>query len=496
MTKNNNQIDELFRSKLEHFEQEPPAYVWNRIREQQVGDKRRVLFRYLKGTGVAAAVLLAFFLGWQMQHRDGELAPVLSDRQVPASEQEINTTPGDSERETEPETGIAIPQEPAEPVYAQEVAKPNVPVDRETGGVEKNELNSAATPAFVSGADLFAQENASATEALIRSTEDAKSLRLLDLLKLELDDSFDQQTALVEMNKKQRENASELNLLDQYRMQENARMLAMNQQAGEEQGWTLGAMLTPGMAVNQGSQSQSYSRNMTVANSKDHFQMGGGLAVEYKTKKRWSIQSGVYYSKLEQTSSNQVFQPAGISNDVVSGESAKGDPAYFNTTVAVRAGEMLMNTAAGVISIDRLPTNAKLSNGFESFAASDGILLTETEFEQNFEYIEIPFLLRYQLIDAAFDLQVLGGFSTSVLVGNNAYANSQFGNERIGETRDMNRFNYSTTIGLGLGYGISNKISLRVEPQLRYFLGSLNSNPDVDFKPYTIGVGTGLSYRF
>jgi hypothetical protein len=100
------------------------------------------------------------------------------------------------------------------------------------------------------------------------------------------------------------------------------------------------------------------------------------------------------------------------------------------------------------------------------------------------------------LIDADFDLQLMGGFSTSVLVANNAYAKDLAGSERIGETRDMNTFNYGTNIGFGVGYGITNKISIRVEPQFKYFLGSLSNNSNINFKPYTIGVYTGLTYEF
>ncbi|MGQ7868315.1 outer membrane beta-barrel protein [Sunxiuqinia sp. sy24] len=496
MTKDNNQLDELFRSKLQNFEHEPPAYVWSRIREQQVGRKRRVLFFYLKGAGVAAAVLLAFWLGWQMQQQPGELTPVLSDRQVPVNEQAIQSDPGELGVETEGSSAVAEEPVQANAAYVQEVNEADVQNTIKSEGVTKRDPNLSIENSYALNRVSTGGEEQRILKRSTNMEKEPEPMRLLSLLNIQLDDSFEKQSALVEMSRKQREISSELNRLDQFKVEENARMLVLNRQAGDQQGWQVGAMLTPGMAVNEASQSPEYSRNMTVSNSKDNFQVGAGLAVEYKTKKRWSVQSGVYYSKLEQTSSNQPFQPENIASDLVGGEAVRGDAAYFNTAVAVKAGEMLMNTAAGVISIDRLPTNAKLSNSFESLSANDGILLTETEFEQNFEYIEIPLIFRYQLIDAVFDLQVLGGFNTSVLVGNNAYASSQYGSERIGETRDMNRLNYSTSVGLGLGYGISDKISLHVEPQLKYFLGSLNGNADVDFKPYTIGVSTGLSYQF
>ena len=100
------------------------------------------------------------------------------------------------------------------------------------------------------------------------------------------------------------------------------------------------------------------------------------------------------------------------------------------------------------------------------------------------------------MIDSKIDVNLLGGFSSNVLVSNNAYLENSLGRERIGETRDMNKVSYSTTFGVGFGYGISNRISMHLEPQVKYFLGSLNSNSELSFKPYTIGIYTGLSYKF
>jgi hypothetical protein len=494
MIKDNNQLDDLFRSKLNDFEQEPPAYVWSRIQEQQAGKKRRTLFFYLKGAGVAAAVLLAFLLGWQLQQQPKDLPPVLTEHQVQSDEKtggaESSDFVTDKNEEARTASENKSAQQPPEPVFAES--------GREKAAAEKPETtdsNNTIEFQITANADASSHERQLDTDPEDRKQE-THQFQLLRLLHLQLDDSFTDQAQLADLRRKQQETTSQLNRFEQKQIEENARLLAANRMDKQPAGWQVGAMLTPGVSVSQSSQSQEYASSMAIPDSKDKLQVGGGISVEYKTQNRWSVQSGVYYSKLGQTSSNQSFQPERAYADFGSGEVLRGEVAYFNTAVAVQSGEMLMNTAAGVVAIDRLPTNAKLSNGFESMAANDGILLTQTEFEQKFEYIEIPLILRYQLIDATFDLQVLGGLNTSVLVGNNAYANSQYGNERIGETRDMNSVNYSTSFGFGLGYGISDKISLHVEPQLRYFLGSLNSNANINFKPYTIGVYTGLSYQF
>jgi len=35
-----------------------------------------------------------------------------------------------------------------------------------------------------------------------------------------------------------------------------------------------------------------------------------------------------------------------------------------------------------------------------------------------------------------------------------------------------------------------------VEPRVKYFLNSLNSNSSVRYKPYIFGIYTGVSYEF
>ncbi len=497
MKKNNDQLDELFRSKLENFEQEPPSYVWNRIQEQQAGAKRRTILGYLKGVGIAAAVLLAFLLGWQLQHPHETDVPILTE-QNEAVEKTLSK-PLNKAKEIVGDESTDELNDVNDPVLSQEA-----PIFAESDQKNNQTYLVSNEEASVDTAASYAVlVEAPKHEGQIAKSEnrkqEMKSFSLLRLIGVELDDLFKKPTQLAEANRNSQAE-SLLSRVELSMIEENARLLAANKQNIESAGWQVGAMLTPGFAVSQSSQSKEYASAMTYDNSSEDLNVGGGISVEYKTNKRWSVQSGVFYSKLEQTSSNQAYRSSDLSYSLASpvegDQNLVDDVGFFNTAVAVRSGEVTMNTSAGVIAIENLPTNAKLSNGFESTDANRNILLTETEFEQDFEYIEIPLTFRYQLVDAVFKMQLLGGFNTSVLIGNEAYANSQDGRQRIGETRDMNTVNYSTSFGLGFGYGITDKISVRIEPQIKHFLGSLNSNSSVDYKPYTVGVFTGLTYEF
>jgi hypothetical protein len=155
-----------------------------------------------------------------------------------------------------------------------------------------------------------------------------------------------------------------------------------------------------------------------------------------------------------------------------------------------------MNGSAGVIGIEKLPASVRISSLMESYAGNNELLLNSDDFEQRFEYIEVPLFVRYKLIDKNWDMDMLGGFSANMLVGNGVYLNNGSENSYVGKTKDMSRLNYSASMGFGMGYQLTNKIELRVEPQIKYYLKSLSNNPDVHFKPYSIGIYTGVSYRF
>ena len=94
MTNNDNILDELFRSKLNDFEEVPPSYVWMKIQEKQKAGKRKRMLYAMRLSGIAAALLLAFLLGWQLQEHRNLLkeGPVVAEK-----EQQENQVP-----ETEP----------------------------------------------------------------------------------------------------------------------------------------------------------------------------------------------------------------------------------------------------------------------------------------------------------------------------------------------------------------------------------------------------------
>jgi hypothetical protein len=121
---------------------------------------------------------------------------------------------------------------------------------------------------------------------------------------------------------------------------------------------------------------------------------------------------------------------------------------------------------------------------------------SETGIQQHLDYLEVPFNLRYSVIDRTIELQLVGGFSTNFLVGNYVTTDGASGPEEIGYLSNINKFNYSGNAGFGMIYHFGGKLSLMVEPRFRYFLNSVNDSSLPATRPYSIGLYTGLNFTF
>ena len=115
---------------------------------------------------------------------------------------------------------------------------------------------------------------------------------------------------------------------------------------------------------------------------------------------------------------------------------------------------------------------------------------------QSFEYIEIPLLVSYKVVDRVIDFQILGGVSTNLLIGNNVFA--EFDGQRInlGKTDGIYKINYSSVIGFGIEYGFSDQLSFSIEPTFKYYLNSFSSGTRLHVHPFSIGLFSGVSYKF
>lgn len=219
----------------------------------------------------------------------------------------------------------------------------------------------------------------------------------------------------------------------------------------------------------------------------------GGIHVSYSTGSRLAIESGIFYNKMGISIGApgiQLFNESFDFSPLGGQESNQSQVTTVTNSVGniiARSGEVFVN-------------NYKLNAAYATNAFTDNTLTTfstaEDGIRQHLDYLELPFNLRYTLIDRAIELQLVGGMSTNILVNNYVTMETASGTTEIGYLTNIRNVNYSGNAGVGMIYHIQEQFSLRLEPRFRYFLNSINDATLPSTRPYTLGIYTGLSYTF
>ncbi|MDG4946714.1 hypothetical protein NMK71_09820 [Weeksellaceae bacterium KMM 9713] len=106
------------------------------------------------------------------------------------------------------------------------------------------------------------------------------------------------------------------------------------------------------------------------------------------------------------------------------------------------------------------------------------------------QFIEVPVEVEYQLTDnKKMNMAATGGLSTLFLNKNDVYLSEQ--NRLFAESTNMKSVSFSANAGVKLDYAITEKVSVNVEPQVRYMINTVTANDEV--QPYLLAVNAGLS---
>ena len=460
-------MDKIFREKLEGFPEEPPAFVWDNIKANLSGQQRRKRMAWYSWSAVAALLLLAFIAGWYFNESADKQVPQVAETEKvnPVEknniEEQIASVPEKDDLNTESEsfeTGRFLAE------TTKRESEPQMPEENMTGSEMTEESRMFAF------ADLSLMKSIEPNEVKLAGKEQIST----------------------PTEKSKYEPAKEIFSWDQKVIHENAQQFSGSAQ--NNTGWKFGLNVAPGYSSYSARHGSAYSSNMTYEANEGNANLSGGVSVQYKTGKRISIETGVYYAQNGQQtgSSPQLFGNKAEMDYAF----APADKNYFNTAVNLAGNRMAMNSTAGIIDFQGVPKGAEIAANLETSGTYANSLLTSGELSQVFDFVEIPLYLRYLLIDSKMDVELVGGVNAGMVVGNNAFIDNEFGIQNIGKTRDISPVNVSGTLGVGLNYALGKNLSVAVEPRVNYYLNSINRNPEVDFRPYRIGVYTGLYYEF
>ncbi|MGB6152235.1 MAG: hypothetical protein WBG48_09600, partial [Pricia sp.] len=222
-----------------------------------------------------------------------------------------------------------------------------------------------------------------------------------------------------------------------------------------------GSPIDPGFSPN----AKSGSANMSY-----------GVSIAYAVTKKLSVRSGIHKTEYGYNTNDVGFSPT---------LAASTNGKLQNIDYVGGAENLTLNS-----SVSDAASPESVASEFNSLNATrDGNV------SQQFGYLEIPIELDYALLDNRFGVNLIGGISSLFLVNNSVTLSSDALTTEIGEASNLNSVNFSTNVGFGVNYKLTPKIKLNIEPVFKYQLNTF-SNVSGNFRPFSIGVYSGLNFKF
>jgi hypothetical protein len=468
--KDKRNTDDIIREKLENFQATPPPHIWDNVQLQLAARRRKNRMVYMGWISAAAVVVLAFLAGWYFNENLKDDKSKIVNSEIIQSENSEN-----------------------KPSFHSEETKVENQSSAESTPENSNQVNYPETNQLAGVSPVNSKITLRTAPASVYVSNSRESFNLTMILALNAQFAQNQQfhTELARHNVV----VSSNNLSEQESLLIAENIKNFNESSKPENNWKMGMYVAPGYSSYSSSYSETYARNMNYTGTDGNTNVGGGFSVQYKTRKRWILESGIYYAQngLQSENSANIFARKENADYALSDAGLS----YFSNEVRVENNTMAMNSAAGVIQFSETPKGAELTGDFE--AKNTGVanlVVPNGEFSQVFEFMEIPLFVRYRVVDRKIGVELLTGFNTGIVVGNNAYFENQYGVQNIGETADISTFNIAGTLGMGVNYALGKHFSVAVEPRFSYYLNSINSNPSVEFRPYRMGFYTGVTYEF
>jgi hypothetical protein len=435
-------IDIAFRNGLKDLEVLPPQEVWDNIRP--VISKKQRPFILLRAAALIAVILTMSFLAFRLSR---EISPDLNSP-VMAFNNEESVSSGSSSELILPEQDFSV----GENIVG---IAPRILIDstQELSNIDVIEDNTYAEIAFIQET-----KSLSVTESRLFSGPQLETLK-----------------------------SSSDNILNTNSFEEP--YLPVNDLIRNTDRWSIAAMASPTYYSSFKSGNDELSKQLS-SSEQPIISYTGGVAFSYKVNKRFSVQSGLFYSSVGQEvggiSSFGGFKPY---------DNTKGDR---NFEVLTTNGTIYTNNA-DVFLIAEGPAERIMTSFtndvFDPKKAS--LQYISSNLRQNFSYIELPIILRYKFVDKTLDFNLIGGLSYNMLVNNSVYTINEGGKYFIGKTEGLNMLSVSSSLGMGMEYSFSDKLSLNLEPTFRYYLNPFNRLASGSaLHPYSFGIFSGISYKF
>lgn len=509
--KKNQDINKLFQDQLEHFEVLPDEAVWTSIASKlQEKKKRRVIPIWWFYSGIAAAFLIGLFLNFTLftsptapgvpgtspsdavvegSKSNGTLNNGSSNEKKQSNGVDNTNTPDSSDRdgsskgiqESDITTGVATSATAPVNSVANKTARLN-PIKRnsdlKTSNSLKNRIahqNSAGTSQLAIATPAAPVNEMVIDKVPTNNNSTLSEVNVTHPVAVQSNPLDGQQqnngtTSNSIVSNNPLNSAKDSSNVAQKPTNELEKLLDEKEKksfSGQNLNrWQVASHLAP---IYFGSLSQGSPLDPALATNSKQYSANNtsyGIGVGYALNSKMSIRTGVNVVRL------------GYDTDEIA--------YYMEPNVSSRIQNLSLNAMGSNIIIESL-NNVKTYNKFMN--------RYEGSLNQRMGYLEVPMELTYRLGGKKMGIQFVGGFSSYFLNQNEIYLQSEQFNLLVGKATNLNSVHFSGNLGFGIHYGFFKKWEARIEPTFKYQFNTYSSDAG-NFKPYMMGLYTGVSYSF
>ena len=499
-------LDELFQDKLSDFKPTPDNKVWRAIDASlEKRRKKRILPIWWQISGIAAAIVIGLLLfnpflenttsneilvdTQKETKKKNEIQPnrieeIVVDLTDIPNNQIVEKTVKETKKDYDDTYPASKKQQKLKGTIQHASKNSSENQSKSNIALAENETNKAKTDANSNtlvakntpAKELISQQSKETTQSIEESVI-ANETTKQNTLKAILSDKDSTTNTTIAANETTNE-AKEITEADKKSIFEEIADQKESKKDIANNRWSAGPNIAPVYFNGHGKGSPVNS--IFTPNSKSgNINFSYGISVAYAVSKKLTIRSGI----------NKV------------------DYGYDTEDVAFSSSLNVLSTNGQLATIDYAPTSETLTISSkkvasESFSTANSALDVTAKsasrdgyMSQQFGYLELPVEVNYALIDKKFGVNIIGGVSSLFLIDNAVSLTAGELTTEIGEANNINDLNFSANMGFGFNYKFSSKVHFNLEPIFKYQLNTF-SEIDGTFKPYSIGIYSGLSFKF
>lgn len=498
-------IDRLFQERFKDFEYTPNDKIWNNIHDAlHEKKKRRVIPIWWKLSGIAAGLFLAFlaFNPFENKYSDNPTVVITPKEIDTINNSKINATNNSEITIAVENSASSVNENSSKSRNANET---RIAAENTNSSLNENEENSNQNSTLkttinrfstkkrgqkIVHSTLFGEKSNKKNQDIVTTNTSALKEELVSNSTVEKSNennqlntrttilNTDSSVVLTEMNSNKNKIvkdtdstalalASETNPLEEILKKKNEKEEGVLATAKLSR-WQVTTNVAPVYfnSVSNGSpiESQFAENNKSYENN-----LSLGVGVQYAVNKKLSVRTGI--------------------NKVTLGY-ATNDVVFFGALNSISVSTLSTDNSTSNIEVVS-STNVSALRPFEDNMANveRGVL------NQTMGYYEVPLELSYAILNRKFGIDLIGGFSTLFLNENSVSVQSATTTMDLGKANNLNDIHLSSNIGVGFKYEFWKSFEAHFEPTFKYQFNTFSRDAG-NFKPYFVGLYTGISFKF